>query len=168
MFRIHKNMKVFTDGKVVSQCFGNVEYQMDKSGYILVDCMGSTYKQHTLLLDAFQPLYPKELSFIDHKNRIRSDNRLSNIRRISPSLNNLNRTGVRGYYFESEKWMKKNGKRGIARNLWIASFQYKGTKHEVGTYKSSRIALLECKKAREIFITNELNRIWAVFEQGEN
>ena len=167
---MNQYLTVSKDGEVNTSFPGAIiEVKQIKGGYLMVYHMGSGFRQHRLVMDHFQPDYPPELKLVDHINGIRDDNRLINLRRVSPSLNNLNRAGVLGCYFENAAWLDRNivpadRSHFTARHLWIAHFTYKGVKQEVGAYKYSRQAILASRKAKELFICQELQRIWAEYE----
>jgi hypothetical protein len=72
------------------------------------------YKQHRILWDVFNGSIPKNMT-IDHINRIRTDNSLSNLRLASPSQQSQNRpVGVKRAEIHSKYkgviWDKLNGK----------------------------------------------------------
>lgn len=61
----------------------------DNDGYLRIQCKGRTYKVHRLVLEAFRGPIPRNL-VVDHINRVRSDNRLENIRVVTQSVNRCN------------------------------------------------------------------------------
>ncbi|MDR9777252.1 HNH endonuclease signature motif containing protein [Rhizobium hidalgonense] len=77
-------------------------------GYMCLSFEGITYKVHRLI---WMMVYGTEPTTIDHINRNRSDNRIANLREVSPSENSLNKgkqsnnkSGVIGVYSRSGKW----------------------------------------------------------------
>lgn len=61
-------------------------------GYVRVWLNGDYYLKHVLIANQFIPNDdPINKTEVDHKNRNRSDNRLSNLRWVSHSENNYNR-----------------------------------------------------------------------------
>jgi len=54
---------------------------------------------------------------IDHINTIRDDNRIENLREANYSINNFNRSGVKGYTFDKSrnKWRVRVGEKFIGR-----------------------------------------------------
>ena len=69
------------------------EYE-DKDGYLICNIDGKPAKKHRLIALQFIP-NPDNLPQIDHKNRIPSDNHISNLRWISNRENCMNRTGYK-------------------------------------------------------------------------
>ena len=77
---------------------------LKKDGYYRIGLYknkhGKKYQYHMLIWIAFNGLYDKTKFDIDHKNHIRSDNRIDNLRLVSKSLNNINRSNFKGKTFE--------------------------------------------------------------------
>ena len=72
-------------------------------GYIRVVLNGKHFKKHRLIAEQFIP-NPLNLPFVDHKNRIRTDNRVENLRWVTHSENDNNKTSFKGinYVFVDE------------------------------------------------------------------
>ena len=72
-------------------------------GYIRVVLNGKHFKKHRLIAEQFIP-NPLNLPFVDHKNRIRTDNRVENLRWVTHSENDNNKTSFKGinYAFVDE------------------------------------------------------------------
>ena len=68
------------------------------SGYIRVVLNQVSIYKHIVLARQFIP-NPSNLEFVDHKNRIRTDNRLDNLRWIDRSGNNRNRVSFGEYTY---------------------------------------------------------------------
>jgi len=73
----------------------------DRDGYVVVKILGKTYMAHRLAWLYTHGIFPEKQ--IDHKNKIPSDNRMSNLRECSYEQNHSNRrcqktskTGVKG------------------------------------------------------------------------
>ena len=89
---------------------GNVAGGMTSNGYVSIGVRGTSYQAHRLAwLYVYGRWPPKDL---DHKNRIRSDNRIVNLRKATRTQNlgnailrRNNTTGARGV-----SWKKKNNK----------------------------------------------------------
>ena len=64
---------------------------VDSTEYYCVSLNGETVKMHRLIATQWLP-NPHNLPVVDHKNRNRKDNRLSNLRWVSYSDNNFNKT----------------------------------------------------------------------------
>jgi len=80
---------------------------LDAEGYIRVQIKQTGYKAHRIIWKMFYGLEPLEL---DHINRIRSDNRIDNLRQVTRSENQRNRTinkdnktGVAGVHFDKKQ-----------------------------------------------------------------
>jgi len=86
----------------------NSNGSIDKAGYLIIKYKGSQYKSHRVCWYLF---YGKEpLKTIDHINGIKTDNRISNLRDVTISENNMNidRSNVKGYYKDkTTKGLKK-------------------------------------------------------------
>ena len=79
----------------------------DSNGYIMVRLDGRLYRAHRLAWLWVHGVFPK---LIDHKNRIKSDNRIANLRECSQHENVINRslcksnkTGYKGVSFDKQK-----------------------------------------------------------------
>lgn len=82
------------------------------SGYVLIRFRRRIYRGHVLAWFLTTGEWP---SFeVDHRNRIRSDNRFVNLRPASGNLNRAN-TGVRRHNKLGIKGVQKDGKRYVAR-----------------------------------------------------
>lgn len=75
------------DGAVFVMCWGGKKHNdyhwafgtMDTRGYLSVKIKGKYYKVHRLVAEAFLP-NPENKPTVDHINRIKTDNRVSNLR----------------------------------------------------------------------------------------
>ena len=102
--RVNNDYEIFTEypfdirkkstGKIVSEHFNN-------DGYVRVNLNNVKYQKHRIVAVHFlpndQPLIKTE---VDHINRNRSDYHLSNLRWVTPSQNQLNRSSTRGVDYE--------------------------------------------------------------------
>lgn len=61
----------------------------DSIGYRIVTILGKPYKEHRLVWIYYNGNIPKKIQ-IDHINRIRNDNRISNLRLANHMINGLN------------------------------------------------------------------------------
>ena len=77
-----------SDGYVLKESFTS-------DGYYQVYLNGRLYKKHRIIAEQFIP-NPENLPFVDHKNKIRTDNRIENLRWVSHSTNMKNRSGNNG------------------------------------------------------------------------
>lgn len=116
---------------------------INSEGYkeIMIDSV--CYKAHRL---AWFFVYGEMPVMIDHINRVRSDNRISNLRTCSASQNAMNRK------------IQKNSKSGTPGVLWNkreekwkVSAKIKGKRINLGTYSDKELAISAredfCKKA---------------------
>lgn len=71
---------------------GSVVGNPDKKGYLKAMVCGRYHKLHRLAWFYTYGTWPKE---IDHKNQVKSDNWLDNLRDVSTSINCTNQTGPR-------------------------------------------------------------------------
>jgi hypothetical protein len=70
-----------------------------ESGYIQLKLNSKSFRKHRLIALQFIP-NPENLPEIDHKNGIRSDYHISNLRWVTRSENLLNRKSNRGFEYE--------------------------------------------------------------------
>lgn len=95
---------------------------LNQNGYREVEIGGKTYKAHRLAWLYVHGYLPE--SYLDHLDRVRDNNRISNLREVNQSCNmknsslySTNKSGVAGVYWnkDAEKWharvIDKNGKR---------------------------------------------------------
>jgi len=96
----------------------------DKDGYTIVDFSerGSTLtkKVHRLVAEAFIR-NPQHLPQVDHINNIRDDNRIENLRWVTGSQNNFNRSNTKGYCFRKDinKYSGTNTVRWEEKLTWV-------------------------------------------------
>jgi hypothetical protein len=69
------------------------------TGYNQVRLNGRTHKHHRIIAQQFLP-NPDELPEVDHKKRIKTDNHIENLRWVSSSENNKNRTSNNSVIYE--------------------------------------------------------------------
>lgn len=62
-----------------------------KSGYVVIEIGGRAYKAHRLAWGLHHDIWPSDALVIDHKNNIRHDNRIINLRLITSRLNSQNK-----------------------------------------------------------------------------
>lgn len=97
---------------------GKTAYSKSINGYIRVAINGTRYQAHRIVWKLYYGVEPP--SFIDHKDRDKTNNRISNLREVTRSQNNVNRSVAkrdlpRGVCFHkpTEKYKartKKNGR----------------------------------------------------------
>lgn len=77
-----------SDGYILKESITN-------KGYYRVKLNGDAYQKHRIVALQFIE-NPENLPFVDHKNKIKTDNRIENLRWVSCSENNKNRSGSKG------------------------------------------------------------------------
>jgi|ERR1700761_2354299 len=97
--------------------------------YWLVHFEGQNYLAHRLIWLYVHSEFPKDQ--LDHINRIKTDNRLSNLRACSGYENTLNQA-ARGEY--------KNVSRVRASGRWRVQMRSFGIYHDMGTFESKELA----------------------------
>lgn len=100
-------------GKITRSDRKNSNGSIDTKGYLILKIKGKQFKAHRLAWFLYYGEFPDKV--IDHINRNRLDNRISNLRNVSQgtNVNNTTRTinkntGVVGVYYDRTKGLKKN------------------------------------------------------------
>lgn len=107
------------------------------------------YYTHRIIWVMLHKKIPKNVE-IDHINRIRTDNRLVNLRAVDRSLNNLNATPRKSV----------SGHKGIRKRdgKWAVRIKYKGKDTTLGRFTSLDDAIAKRKEAEfQIFQTGILD-----------
>lgn len=117
--------------------FGAVAGYVHSSGYRYIKISGKMYTAHRLAWFFVYKSWPTE---IDHINRIKDDNRITNLRDCTRRINMLNtglqknnKSGYRGVYFCTNS------------NRWIASIKINNKSIFLGQFKSKEAAALSRK-----------------------
>ncbi len=113
---------------------GSVAGSKDSSGHIQIKIFGRTYLAHRLAWLYSHGEWPEQQ--IDHINGIKSDNRITNLRDVSPRINAENRrlacktskSGILGV-----SWHK-------ASNSWTSSIKTLGKRKHLGCFKTPELA----------------------------
>lgn len=112
---INKQGQVKKIMKTKEQIFTGI---IGKNGYLYVSLGRKIGKKtiHSIMGEVFLP-NPYNLRNIDHINRIKTDNRLENLRWFSQQDNMLNRDGIENIYFckDRQLWEAKAGNFIIGR-----------------------------------------------------
>jgi len=104
----------------------------DKDGYRIIQINNKLLKQHRIVYKAFNPewnIYDSK-QLIDHKNRVRDDNRIINLRIASNQQNSQN-NNYKGYFWcnSSKRWISR---------VWLGKKTYsKKSKTEEEAIKST-------------------------------
>lgn len=106
---------------------GHSAYQ----GYIGIGIDGRYYKAHRVAWFYMHGVWP---TVIDHKNRIKSDNRLCNLREVTVSQNRENMIGYKN---------NKSGHKGVYhfQDAWVAQINSGGKRHYLGRFKEKEDAI---------------------------
>lgn len=123
--------KILKSKKTIKK-FGSLEKPvgtMSGGGYLVIRIKGKAYKVHALAWLYVYGAVPRKGIFIDHINRIKTDNRISNLRLATPSENQRNigvkknnTSGHRGVY-----WSKSN-------KNWFARIYIDGEMISLGSF----------------------------------
>lgn len=86
---------------------GKVATTIAATGYVIVKHQGKNYLAHRLAWAIYFGTWPNRN--IDHENRVRTDNRISNLRLANQSQNGANRapsgsSGIKGVKLVGRKW----------------------------------------------------------------
>jgi len=118
---------------------------LDRQGYWIIKLHNKQYKAHRLAWLYKNGRIDDSLE-IDHKNRIRSDNRFDNIRLVDKSLNQQNRSlqenntsGIKGVSFNKKC------------NKWYAYITLNGKRTYLGLFINKEDAVRARVKAEEIY-----------------
>jgi len=77
------------------------------------------------------------VDYLDHKNCIRDDNRMKNLRSVTSQVNHFNNSVAKGYCYDK------------SRNKWLATIKLNGKQKNLGRFnseKEARNAYLKAKK----------------------
>ena len=109
---INENFKYNTDGTLTRYDRKNSNGSMDKDGYLILKIKGRQYKAHRIIFALHNGRMPEKE--IDHINRIRTDNRIENLRETDRQGNVENttkrrnpNTGEYGIYIDTTNGLKK-------------------------------------------------------------
>lgn len=126
---------------------GNVVGSISNQGYLRTCINYKSYKLHRLIFMMFYGYMPVE---IDHVNGNKTDNRIENLREVSHSQNEWNKsktvrntTGIKNITFENGKWRVRVG----ANNKTI----------NVGVFDNLELAELVAQEARSKYHGNFAN-----------
>ena len=99
---VDKDYEIFTEfpypirrigsNKIIKEC-------LDSYGYVICSLNGKQYKKHRVAAIQFLP-NPNNLPYIDHVDRNRANNHISNLRWCSVAENNRNKSSNNGVEYE--------------------------------------------------------------------
>ena len=114
---------------------------INSKGYVAIKIKNKLYKAHRL---AWLYVYGEWPNIVDHINRIRNDNKLSNLRLATPSQNQFNSnlrkdntSGIKGV-----TWAKQSKK-------WLVQIRIDKKKTHIGIYKNFEMAKIAIDLARK-------------------
>lgn len=124
---------------------GDLATSKQPDGYLLLPIGKSQYLAHRIAWLYQYGVMPS--GFIDHINGIRDDNRIDNLRVVSPCENTWNtkkhldnKSGYKGVYYHK------------LNNTWRASIMAKGKKYHIGLFKTPELAYeAYCTFAKKLF-----------------
>jgi hypothetical protein len=133
--------KVKTSSKAMP---GNVAGWFDKDGYRCITVCGKKIKAHRLAWWWVSNEWPEKSLYIDHINRDKSDNRISNLRLATPSQSAMNRGAQSN---------NKSGHKGVlkVKKYWHAQIMVAGQSIGLGYYKDIKDAVCAYEKAAQQF-----------------
>lgn len=111
----YDNYFIYEDGRVFSLISNKYLKFSNKTGYSKVGILNNDNKQkthfvHRLVYQAFKGKIPEKYQ-VDHINGIRDDNRLINLRLLTPKENSQNKHHLEQYKeMDKIKYIKENGK----------------------------------------------------------
>ena len=127
---LHEKFMYFPEtGQLFYRKSGKLAGALIKDGYLITSFKGRNYPVQVLVYYMYHKTWPKGI--VDHKNRIRSDNRIANLRDVSVAQNNKNR---------SPRYNSKSGVSGVYWNrqdsVWKATITYKRKEIFIGHFKN--------------------------------
>lgn len=124
-------LKKISHKNVIGAKVGNL---CNVSGYVACKMFGKRYLVHRLIWMLHNGEIPKDMQ-IDHINGVKSDNRLENLRCVTPSVNSANKQSRCVYWFAPSK-------------LWQVKVQCNYKVHLGGYYKTFAEAALAAKELK--------------------
>lgn len=117
---------------------GNEITSKHTDGYIVIN-LTLDKKQYQLRAHQFAFFWVNKecVEQIDHRNGVRDDNRISNLRSVTNQQNSFNRTKVKGYHWDKQK--KK----------WKTAIRINGKKSHIGYFdneEDARAAYIQAKE----------------------
>lgn len=118
----------YNDGKLYWTRTGKEAGSNDGHGYLQTQYKGVRCKNHRIIWELMNGEIPEGMQ-IDHINRDRSDNRIENLRLVTPSGNCENRE-CKGYTWSkhAKKWMSQIHTKG--KTIYLGYFNTKEEAHQ--------------------------------------
>lgn len=135
-------LNVFSDGKIYKVLEDETEVFLNNkptiNGYVACQLKNKKFYQHRIIGYAFLNLDIENIKIqIDHKNLIKTDNRVENLRVVNNQQNNWNLSNVKGYTL-----CKKSKK-------YVTQIRINGKKTNIGSFKTEEEAHNAYLKAKE-------------------
>jgi len=141
-------------GLLFSRVLGrNLKGRTSKEGYLHIQIHKKEYSIHRVVWKIVHGADPT--GEIDHKNGVRNDNRLCNLRDVSTRRNGQNQKCHREGHMSGTVLRKPT-------NTWESRIKYKGVKYNLGNFDSEVIAhivYMDCCAEIEVDTNNTMNII---------
>ena len=135
--------------RVRIMCYGGGKHPGDmagtpKDGYVQINIFGKPYRAHHLAWLASYGSWPRSDMDVDHIDRNRSNNSISNLRLANRAQNNINSKRHRE---------TKSGFRGVAkaRNKWLARIKMDGKDKHLGVFERKEDAIAARIAAEKLY-----------------
>lgn len=124
---------------------GNRTGSFDAAGYWIIRLEGTSHKAHRLAFLYLEGQLPSEL--VDHRNRIKHDNRWRNLRRANAELNRYN-TDLRVDNVSGCSGVKQHTAKN-GRVSWMVNLSVNGERKYLGVYATVAEAIAVREKAKK-------------------
>ena len=133
---VHSSGRVFLKSGDEYPYFKKYRKNGTSDGYNYVRVRGHNKPVHRLVAQLFVSNPCASFKIVDHINRIRTDNRSSNLRWANNWLNSINRDNTSSTKFDYDV------------RMWYGSFFLRGVEHMVGFFKTFRQSHLAVRAAK--------------------
>ena len=121
---------------------GQITGNLNLNGYLQIQFQGKNYKAHRVAWFLYHGKWPT--NHIDHINGIRTDNRISNLRDVTRSENQLNQKGHRDKTYKYYTFNKRF-------NKWYVQKRINGKKTFFGCFNSEELCRQFIQSNIELF-----------------